>query len=163
MSTVFKFPQTEFVKCRFTLQTAREEEYDWGNNHGRPFDEYGRRVGPGKFKDYLYRLLPGGRVSVGDIVVVFCKTGYQVCEVSEIDVTVSDAVAKKLAYVVDVVDMKGFQEVIENEKRKEVLKVQIESMKKELEATQMYSLLAEKNPEFAELLKAFQDLGGKLS
>lgn len=147
------FGTTDVVRCRFSLKTS-------SNADPESYDEYGRFERAYTLKEYIFRLTPGCTVNVGDIVVVYCSTGYQVCEVSEINAIVTEEARRKLAYVVSVVDMHGYMLTLDQEKQKDRLRRQIDNVRKEIEAETMYEMLAEKSPEFKQLLDQYKELGG---
>lgn len=151
-----KFPDTPYVKCVF----------NWRQNNnvtdGSSFDEIGRKD-PAKLKRYLYKL-PSyleGQVGVGDVVLVYCQTGYQVCEVVSINEPCS-LDEKIVAPVVARINMTDYFEELEHQRQLKALRMEIERKKKELESQVTYDLLAEKSPEFAALLKSFREAGGSL-
>lgn len=51
---------------------------------------------------------------------------------------------------------------MEKAKKLKVMRAAIEKEKKRLESMVTYDLIAEKNPEFAEMLKVFKEAGGEL-
>lgn len=156
-----KFPDTDLVGCKFVYKTSNtrpgvpECEYD---EFGRMLDMQARRA-----KQYVYRVPKPlqGVLKSGDMVVVFCQTGYQVCEVCEINAT-SSVPEKDLAWVIDRICIDGFKEESARVKQLEAMKVQITKEKKRLEAMVTFELIAERNPEFAAMLKAFVDMGGEV-
>lgn len=151
-----KFPDTPYVKCVF----------NWRQNNNaadfNTFDDIGRKD-PAKLKRYLYKL-PSyleGHVGVGDVVLVYCQTGYQICEVVSINEPCS-LDEKIVAPVVARINMMDYFEELEHQRQLKALRVEIERKKKELESQVTYDLLAEKSPEFAALLKSFREAGGSL-
>lgn len=155
--TNIKFPETNLVRCVFSLRQSKANYSNW-------FDEYDHLV-PSEMasaKQYVYALPDclKGQVHVGDFVLVHCQTGYQVCEVVEIN-ALSDFDPKTIAPVVCKVDLGTYIEEVERKKALAAIKKQIEKEKKRLEAMVTYELIAEKNPEFKEMLEAFKDMGGE--
>ena len=151
-----QFPDTSYVQCVFSFRQ--------GNTtcESRSYDNYDH-CDPRRLKKYLYRLPESlqGQVQVGDCVLVHCQTGYQLCEVMEIN-AISGFDEKSVAPVICKVDLQSYFEEIERQQRLVMLRKELEAKKKELEAQVTYDLLAEKSPEFANLLKLFRDSGGKL-
>jgi len=162
MTETFKvqFPQTDIVMCRFSYKTGSS----MCKEVNQPaYDALGKKMGClGTMKTYAYRLPKPliGNVQVGDMVVVFCQTGYQVCEVVEVNAMCQ--YDGELAWVVDKVNLEGFHAELERVKELERMKAAIMAEKKRLEAMVAYDLIAEKHPEFGAMLKAFREMGGQL-
>lgn len=156
--TTFKFPETNLVKCVFSLRT----------NSKYPdvvYDEFDR-FNVSDFKDiksYVYRVPDclKGQIKVGDFVVVHCSTGYQLCEVIQVNVTSSFDEASH-APVVCKVDLGTYFEEVKAKQAREQLARKLESMAEQLKNMVTYELLAEKNPKFKELLDQYKELGGTL-
>lgn len=85
-------------------------------------------------------------------MLVHCQTGYQLCEVIELNV-ITALDESKLSPLVCHVDLGRYAASI--------LHAQLMQRKKEIEAQMTYDLLAERDPVFAELLKSYRALGGK--
>ena len=66
-----------------------------------------------------------------------------------------------MASIVCKVDLQPYINEVERKKQLAAMKKQIESEKKRLEAMVTYELIAEKSPEFKELLEAFKAMGGE--
>ena len=152
-----KFPDTPYVKCVF----------NWRQNNNNAdfntFDDIGRKD-PTKLKRYLYKL-PNylqGQISAGDVVLVYCQTGYQVCEVVSINEPLCGLDEKSVAPVVAKINMTEYLDELYRQRQLKVMRMEIERKKKELESQVTYDLLAEKSPEFAALLKSFREAGGSL-
>lgn len=99
-------------------------------------------------------------MKVRDTVLVHCQTGYQLCEVVSINV-LSSFDKKTIAPVVCKCDLESYITEVEQANKLKAMKVAIDAEKKRLEAMVTYELIAEKNPEFAEMLQAFKDAGGE--
>jgi hypothetical protein len=149
-----EFPKTNLVKCEFRYTSDSDPFCD-----SRVANEYGERINT-KFKPYIYKLVDGLEVQVGDPVVVYGTTGFQVARVVSVNATTSTMDATGL--VISKVDMDAFKQHIDREKNLKEMRRVIEAKKCELEKSITYDLIAQNNPEFAALLKAFKDSGGTL-
>lgn len=153
-----KFPETNLVKCAFSLRT--NDRYGMCS-----YDEFDRmnRSDVRDVKKYTYKVPEylQGLLMPGDVVVVHCTTGYQLCEVTEINV-IEGSKGKDWAPVVCKVDLSMYFEEIQKKQAMDMVRKQLEEKKKQLEALVTYELLAEKNPEFKELLDHYKKLGGTL-
>lgn len=148
------FPKTNVVNCVFSIRQS--------NNAAAPssvYDKYDRRD-PRGLKRYSYRVPEGMEVSIGDVVLVHCQTGYQLCEVVELNV-ITALDESKLSPLVCHVDLGLYYEEVDKAEAAKVLHAQLMQRKKEIEAQMTYDLLAERDPVFAELLKSYRALGGK--
>lgn len=139
-----KFPETDYIGCRFPCTTGRNGDLIVDNTT----------------KEYIYRLLPGmTRPNIGTMCVVSCSTGFQVAVVTSVNQTIpSNWNEQSLANVVGFVDFEVYRIMMENKKKKEILKEQLLRKKKELDEQFALDLYAEKSPEFAELLKQYNSL-----
>ena len=139
-----QFPETNYVACKFPKCTGRNGEL---------------QLDPTS-KSYTYELLPGmPRPSVGDAVVTSCVNGFQVCIVTEINVTVPKSwQGKDLARVVDIIDLTAYQECLDRQVRKEALHAELLKMKKAMDEQFALEMYAEKDPRFKELLEAYRSL-----
>lgn len=155
--TNIKFPETNLVKCAFCWRSTNMEHTNLGK-----WDEYDHYVEPNKLKRYTYRVPEHlqGTLCVGDTVLVHCQTGYQICEIVATNV-LSDFDAKSFAPVVCKVDLSPYFQEVERVKKLQVMKAAIDREKKRLESMVTYELIAEKNPEFKEMLEAFKEMGGE--
>lgn len=153
-----EFEKTNVVQCIFSLRQTNNADL------GAPYDEYDRRVHTASLKRYMY-CVPEylqGQLKVGDYVVVHCTTGFQICEIVEINVQRSEwANPAKLAPVVCKVDLHAYSDYVEHSKQVESLRSLIKSKKKQLEAEMSYDYFAERSPEFKQLLDQFRELGGQ--
>lgn len=149
-----EFPETNIVKCVFSLR--QNSKYV-----GEDFDEYDLRS-PRDLKRYIYRVPSRlkGQLKVGNFVVVHCATGYQLCEVAELNV-ISNLDEKTLAPVVCKVDLSAYIEEVDKAVKLEIMKAELDREKRRLESMVTYELIAEKNPEFKAMLDAFKDMGGE--
>lgn len=149
-----KFPETNIVKCVFSLRQNRAGAVDG-------YDEYDHMESR-NLKRYLYRVPSRlqGQLKIGDFVVVHCATGYQLCEIIELN-AVSDFDEKTLAPIVCKVDLSSYMEEVDKAKQLKVMKAELDREKRRLESMVTYELIAEKNPEFKTLLDAFKDMGGE--
>lgn len=155
--TNIRFPKTDLVRCVFSWRSTNMEHVDTSH-----WDEYDHHVEPGRLKSYTYRVPEHlqGQLRPGEAVLVHCKTGYQVCEVVEIN-ALSDFETKSFAPVVCKVDMSSYIDEIEKAKQLKAMKAAIDREKKRLESMVTYELIAEKNPEFKAMLDAFKAAGGE--
>lgn len=152
-----KFPETNIVRCVFSLRQGRAAV-------ATSYDEYDRTNSCDLFnlKRYAYRVSSRlkRQLKVGDFVVVHCATGYQLCEIVELN-AVSDFDEKTLAPIVCKVDLSSYMEEVDKAKQLKVMKAELDREKRRLESLVTYELIAEKNPEFKALLDTFKDMGGE--
>lgn len=155
--TNIKFPKTDLVKCVFCWRSSNTDPFD-----GDQWDEYDHHKDPKGLKAYTYRVPEHLReqLQVGDTVLVHCKTGYQICEVVEVN-ALSDFDTKTFAPVVCKVDLSAYFQEVEKAKQLKAMKAAIDREKKRLESMVTYELTAEKNPEFKDMLEAFKEMGGE--
>lgn len=155
--TNIKFPETNVVGVKFTLRQNRAITGVEYNEYDHMRDKYIKDQ-----KKYIYRVPDGmvGHLRLNDIVVVHCATGYQLCEIVELNV-LTDLDISSLASIVCKVDLQPYIDEVERKKQLAAMKKQIEAEKKRLEAMVTYELIAEKNPGFKELLEAFKAMGGE--
>lgn len=153
-----RFPDTDIVSCVFSLKNST-------NACNQNFDAFG--VTPensyNKLKEYHYRVpeFLQGQLNPGDFVVVYCQTGYQVCQVKKIN-EFAPVETPKLAPVVAKVNLADyFNDMLKQEELKK-MKAALVKERKRLEEQVTWDLIAEKSPEFAAMLKAFRDAGGEL-
>lgn len=152
--TNIQFPATNLVECVFS----------WRQNSdyvATKWDEYDH-CDPTGMKRYVYRLPDDlvGKVAVGDTVLVHCKTGYQLAQITTINALASFSL-DSVAPVVCVVNLASYIAEVERRKSLVRLKKQLDAEKKRLESMVTYDLLAEKSPSFAALLKQYKDAGGQ--
>lgn len=152
--TNIQFLSTNLVECVFswrqndTYAAAKWDEYD--------------HCDPTGMKRYIYRLPDNlvGKVAIGDTVLVHCKTGYQLAQITAINALASFSL-DSVAPVVCVVNLASYITEVERKKSLARLKQQLDAEKKRLESMVTYDLIAEKNPEFKALLDAYRAAGGE--
>ena len=151
-----KFPETDIVSCVFSLKSSN------CRYEGPNFNEYGVLDSITRLKRYHYRVPDylKGQLSVGDYVVVYCQTGYQVCQVASVNETVPEGF-DRLAPVVAKFNLVDYFNEIEKQKQLQRMKETLIRERKRLEEQVTWDLIASKNSEFAEMLKAFRDAGGQ--
>lgn len=147
-----EFPKTNLVKCVFSFRQNSTLSNVWDK-----FDHRETR----NLKQYIYRVPECLELREHDTVLVHCTTGYQLCEVVELNV-ISGVDESEYSPVVCKVDLTSYLDEVENAEKIKYMRLKLEKKKKELESRVTYDLLAERSPEFAEILKAFRDMGGKL-
>ena len=153
-----KFPETDVVSCVFSLKNS--------NNQGiQSFDEFGivPEGAHSKLKHYYYRVpaFLRGKLCPGDFVIVYCQTGYQVCQVYKVNEFCATETSK-LAPVVARVDLNGyFNDLIHQEELRRMKEALIKERKR-LEEQGTWDLIASKSPQFAAMLDAFRKAGGEL-
>ena len=153
-----RFPDTDVVSCVFSLKNST-------NSCNQNFDDRG--VTPensyNKLKEYHYRVpeFLQGQLNPGDFVVVYCQTGYQVCQVKKINEFVP-VETHKLAPVVAKVNLADYFNDVSKQEELKKMKATLVKERKRLEEQVTWDLIAEKSPEFAAMLKAFRDAGGEL-
>lgn len=135
------FPETDLIGCKFPDVTGR--------NGDVKVDPLG--------KEYIYKLLPGApRPHKGDLAVVSCKNGFQVCVVTQLDVPTTTF--KDIAYVVGVISAEKYQAQLQKEALKERMYKDILAKKKEIENQISWDVLAERSPEFKAMVEAYRAL-----
>lgn len=153
-----KFPETDVVSCVFSLKNST-------NSCNQNFDEFG--VTPedshSRLKQYHYRVpaFLKGQLCPGDFVVVYCQTGYQVCQVYKVN-EFAPVETSKLAPVVAKVDLSEYFGDLMHQEELKKMKAALVKERKRLEEQVTWDLIAAKSPEFAAMLKAFRDAGGEL-
>lgn len=153
-----KFPETDVVSCVFSLKNSTNQCNQNFDEFGVTSEEYQRRL-----KEYHYRVpaFLQGKLNPGDFVVVYCQTGYQVCQVYKVN-EFAPVEVSKLAPVVAKVDLSGyFNDLIHQEELKR-MKAALVKERKRLEEQVTWDLIASKSPEFAAMLDAFRKAGGEL-
>ena len=149
------FPKTDLVLVKFLVAgstgaaLAQQGLQGWRNTlnfNAKPSN-----------KAYVYKLPEGLEVAEGDLVVISCVNGFQVGKVYQVNATCPENFTD-LAYVVDKLNVEPYCEQIERDHRKEELKRQLVAKEKEIRDQISWELLAEKSPEFAEMLKAYKEL-----
>lgn len=153
-----KFPETNVVSCVFSLKNSV-------NLSNQNFNEVGmtHEVNYSKLKQYYYRVpeFLQGQLHHGDFVVVYCQTGYQLCQVCKTN-EYAPVETSKLAPVVAKVDLSEYFNDLAKQEELKRMKAALVKERKRLEEQVTWDLIAEKSPEFAALLKAFRDAGGEL-
>jgi formylmethanofuran dehydrogenase subunit D len=94
-------------------------------------------------------------VKEGDRVVIESKSGFCVVHVVEI---MPNIAYTPIAYIIDKVDTKAFEERKAKIERKAKLKEKMAHMKSKIDEMEMMEFYATKNPEMAALLKEFKSL-----
>lgn len=152
--TNIQFPATNLVDCVFSWRQN-------SNCAATSWDEYDH-CSPMGMKRYVYRLPDDlvGKVAVGDTVLVHCKTGYQLAQITTVN-AMSSFDPDSIAPVVCMVNLASYIAEVERKKSLARLKQQLDAEKKRLESMVTYDLIAEKSPEFAALLKQYKDAGGQ--
>lgn len=153
-----KFPETDVVSCVFSLKNSTNAVRD-------NFDEFGiiPEGSHNKLKEYHYRVpsFLQGKLAPGDFVVVYCQTGYQVCQVYKIN-EFAPVETSKLAPVVARVELMDYFNDLAHQEELKKMKAALVKERKRLEEQVTWDLIASKSPEFAAMLKAFRDAGGEL-
>ena len=152
--TNIRFPETNLITCVFSLRQSCTYA-------AKDYDKYDHRSQHG-LKSYIYRVPSRlqGQIKIGDFVVVHCATGYQLCEVTALNV-VSSFDEKTFAPVVCKVDLSAYIDEVDKAEQLAWMKSEIDREKKRLESLVTYELIAEKNPEFKALLDTYKDMGGE--
>lgn len=154
-----RFPETDVVSCVFSLKNGI-------NSCSQNFDEFGvtPEGGHSKLKKYYYYCVPAflqGKLAPGDFVVVYCQTGYQVCQVYKVN-EFAPVETSKLAPVVAKVDLFEYFSYLAHQEELKKMKAALVKERKRLEEQVTWDLIASKNPEFAAMLDAFRKAGGEL-
>ena len=149
------FPKTDLIQVKFLVAgcsgTAMVQQGPQGWRNTLNFN-----VKPSS-KAYVYKLPKGLEVEEGDLVVVSCVNGFQVGKVWQVNAICPESFTD-LAYVVDKLNIEPYCEQIECDHRKDELKRQLVAKEKEIRDQISWETLAEKSPEFAEMLKAYKEL-----
>lgn len=135
-----EFPKTDIIGCRFPTNVGQRNQRLQVDN---------------TTKEYFYRVLPGTEPKVGDLAIVACINGFQVAVVTSLNALYE---RDDLAYALGFVDPEKYNTYQENQAKKKLLKSKMDRMRKELEDLVTLDLLAEKSPEFKELLEAYRKL-----
>lgn len=155
-----KFPETDIVSCVFSLKNGSPTQMTVGMNSMGIIEEDSALR---KLKEYKYRVPEylQGQLHEGDFVVVFCTTGYQVCQVTRIN-EFAAVESSKLAPVVAKVSLDDYFNDLLHQEQLKKMKEALLKERKRLEEQVTWDLIASKNPDFADMLKAFRDAGGQL-
>ena len=152
------FPETDIVTCVFSLKNSV-------NLSNTNFDENGyvTKGNHRKLKQYQYRVpaFLQGKLAPGDFVVVYCQTGYQVCQVHKTN-EFAPVESSELAPVVAKVDLNDYFNDLAHQEELKKMKAALVKERKRLEEQVTWDLIASKSPEFDQMLKAFRDAGGEL-
>ena len=153
-----RFPETDVVSCVFSLKNST-------NSCNQIFDEFGvtPEGGHSKLKQYYYRVpdFLQGKLAPGDFVVVYCQTGYQICQVYKVNEFCATETSK-LAPVVAKVNLNDYFNDLAHQEELKKMKAALLKERKRLEEQVTWDLIASKNPEFAAMLEAFRKAGGDL-
>ena len=153
-----KFPETDVISCVFSLKNRTNDDRADFDVFGIVPEDKQRRL-----KEYHYRVpaFLQGKLCPGDFVVVYCQTGYQVCQVYKVN-EFAPVETPKLAPVVAKVDLFEYFSDLAHQEELEKMKAALVKERKRLEEQVTWDLIASKSPEFAAMLKAFRDAGGEL-
>ena len=153
-----KFPETDVVSCVFSLKNGT-------NSCNQSFDDFGVVPEPAqkRLKEYHYRVpaFLQGKLTPGDFVVVYCQTGYQVCQVYKVN-EFAPVESNKLAPVVAKVSLNEYFNDLAHQEELKRMKAALVKERKRLEEQVTWDLIASKSPEFASMLEAFRKAGGEL-
>ena len=106
------------------------------------------------YKEYNFKCdVPD--IKVGDMVVVESSNGLSVAKVTKIDPENTYSATK---WVVSKVYMEEYTARVEKEKKLAEVKKRLNAKKKELQDIAIYEMLAEKDPEFREILAEYKSL-----
>lgn len=109
----------------------------------------------GTGKEYVFACYEDA-IYEGDIVVVDTRYGFQLATVSKIGVKVADT--KGLKDVVCKVNMTEFQLRQEKAAKRAEIKAEMDKRVKELQASAIYEMLAEKDDSLKQMLQAYKGL-----
>lgn len=98
-----------------------------------------------------------GKLGPGDFVVVYCQTGYQVCQVYTVN-EFAPVETAKLAPVVAKVNLNEYFNDLAHQEELKRMKAALVKERKRLEEQVTWDLIASKSPEFAEMLKRSETL-----
>lgn len=153
-----KFPETDVVSCVFSLKNSI-------NSCNQIFNDSG--IVPegrcGTLKQYCYRVpaFLQGKLTPGDFVVVYCQTGYQICQVYKVN-EFAPVETDKLAPIVARVSLKEYFNDLAHQEDLKRMKAALVKERKRLEEQVTWDLIASKSPQFKEMLEAFRAAGGEL-
>ena len=153
-----RFPDTDIVSCVFSLKNGNNACNQSFTNDGILPHEAQL-----KLKEYHYRVPEylKGQLAPGDYVVVYCQTGYQVCQVFKVN-EFAPVETSKLAPVVAKVDLMQYFDELDHQEELKKMKAALLKERKRLEEQVTWDLIASRNPEFAQLLEQFRKMGGEL-
>ena len=107
-------------------------------------------------EECYFRLLPGQlKPQIGNLAIVASANGFEVYIVTSLNAVTS---RKNFSYVVGFVNTEMYNKELDQLDLKNKLYKQLMEKKKELGESAIFELLAEKNPEFKELLDAYKFL-----
>lgn len=152
-----RFPDTKYVRAIFSCRQNNPQVVVSKFNDG----DFVRAEQRRELKEYTYELLPHlvGKVEVGDMCLCHCATGYQIVEIVEVN-ALPPANVVAFSPIISKVDFTPYFEYMEQQRVLTAMREQIEAKKKSLESMITYELIAEKNPEFKEMLEAYRNAGG---
>lgn len=90
-----------------------------------------------------------------DMVVVKCSQGLQVCMIACVDVTVPKGVSIT-GHVVALINLDEYTHRLARLKKMQKIKNELEARRKQFESTQIYELMAAKDPVVADLLEQYK-------
>lgn len=108
-------------------------------------------------KDYAFALFDES-IKKDDCVLVDTANGFSVAKVSEVVSQIDYDGVTVIREVVCKVDFTEFETRKENRKKKDALKKRMDSMIKDNQEIVLYKMLAETNPEMADMLKEYESL-----
>lgn len=151
------FPNTDVVSCVFSLKNSTNGCTKFDSRDIVPVEQHSR------LKSYYYRVpkFLQSQLDPGDFVVVYCQTGYQVCQVYRVNEFAPGEV-DKLAPVVAKVDLCEYFNDLAHQEELKKMKAALVKERKRLEEQVTWDLIASKNPEFKEMLEQFRRMGGEL-
>jgi predicted GTPase len=98
-------------------------------------------------------------LKAGDTVVVDTQNGLQLAKVDMVYTEKTPGRATK--WVVAKVDLSAHEARLEREKKAAELRKKLEARRKKLEEIAVYRMLAEQDPEMAEILKEYEEVVGQ--
>lgn len=105
-------------------------------------------------KEYFYKLLPGmNKPKIGDLMVVSSNAGFGVVKVTTVD---AKSKLDGHAYCVGTVDPTMYITELQKEKKRKELKSILDKKSKELMDIAAWEMIADRSPEFKELLEQYK-------
>lgn len=134
-------PTQKYVGVRFTGKTGQRVATGIANETYIP--------GGNTDMEYIFRR--DIEVEIGDLVVCDCGTGFAVGVVTRL--TCGDIIPKR--WMVQKIDIETHKIRLENDARRKAIRAKMDDRRKQLEDEALYRMMAERDPEMAELIKEY--------
>lgn len=107
----------------------------------------------GNYQDYDF-ITDIKDLKPGDFVVTDSTNGYNVAEVKAI----KDLTKKSKRWVVCKIDIESHKEKMAKQEQLKIIREKLEQKRKQIEETEVYVMLAQKDPEMAKLLEEYNNI-----